>query len=50
VLCVETGTTYPSISAAARAVYVTPKCIYDALDHPTKTSASYTWRTPTKRM
>ena len=44
VLCVETGTTYPSISAAARAVYVTPKCIYDALDHPTKTSASYTWR------
>ena len=50
VLCVETGTTYPSISAAARAVYVTPKCIYDALDHPTKTSASCTWRTPTKRM
>jgi DNA-binding transcriptional MerR regulator len=50
VLCVETGTTYPSISAAARAVYVTPKCIYEALDHPTKTSASYTWRTPTKRM
>jgi hypothetical protein len=50
VLCVETGTTYPSISAAARAVYVTPKCIYDALDHPTKTSASYTWRTSTKRM
>ena len=50
VLCVETGTTYPSISAAARAVYVTPKCIYQALDHPTKTSASYTWRTPTKRM
>jgi hypothetical protein len=44
VLCVETGTTYPSISAAARAVYVSPKCIYDALDHPTKTSASYTWR------
>ena len=44
VLCVETGTTYPSISAAARAVYVTPKCIYDALDHPTKTSASCTWR------
>jgi hypothetical protein len=44
VLCVETGTTYPSISAAARAVYVTPKCIHDALDHPTKTSASYTWR------
>ncbi len=50
VFCVETGTTYPSISAAARAVYVTPKCIHDALDHPTKTSASYTWRTPTKRM
>jgi hypothetical protein len=50
VLCVETGTTYPSISAAARAVYVTPKCIYDALDHPTKTSASYTWRSCPKRM
>ena len=44
VICVETGATYPSISAAARAVYVTPKCIYEALDHPTKTSASYTWR------
>ena len=44
VLCVETGTTYPSISAAARAVYVTPKCIYEALDHPDKTSASCTWR------
>ena len=44
VLCVETGTTYPSISAAARAVYVTPKCIYEALDRPDKTSASYTWR------
>ena len=50
VLCVETGTTYPSISAAARAVYVTPKCIYDALDHPTKTSASFTWRSSTKRL
>jgi DNA-binding transcriptional MerR regulator len=50
VLCVETGTTYPSISAAARAVYVTPKCIYEALDHPTKTSASYTWRSSPKRM
>ena len=47
VLCVETGTTYPSISAAARAVYVTPKCIYEALDHPTKTSASFTWRSCT---
>jgi hypothetical protein len=47
VRCVETGTTYPSISAAARAVYVTPKCIHDALDHPTKTSASYTWRSCT---
>ena len=46
VLCVETGKVYPSLSAAARAVYVTPKCIYDALDHPTKTSASYTWRSP----
>ena len=44
VLCAETGKVYPSLSAAARAVYVTPKCIYDALDHPTKTSASYTWR------
>lgn len=44
VLCVETGVTYPSISAAARAVYVTPKCIYEALDHPDKTSASFTWR------
>ena len=50
VLCVETGKTYPSISAAARAVYVTPKCIYDALDHPTKTSASCTWRSSTKRL
>jgi DNA-binding transcriptional MerR regulator len=47
VLCVETGTTYPSISAAARAVYVTPKCICEALDHPTKTSASFTWRSCT---
>ena len=44
VLCVETGTTYPSLSAAARAVYVTPKCISSALDRPDKTSASYTWR------
>lgn len=47
VRCVETGTTYPSISAAARAAFVTPKCICDALDHPTKTSASYTWRSCT---
>jgi hypothetical protein len=47
VLCVETGTTYPSISAAARAVYVTPKCISTALDDPTKTSASCTWRSCT---
>jgi len=44
VLCVETGITYPSLSAAARAVYVTPKCISCALDRPDKTSASYTWR------
>ena len=44
VLCVETGITYPSLSAAARAVYVTPKCISSALDDPTKTSASFTWR------
>ena len=44
VLCVETGITYPSLSAAARAVYVTPKCISSALDRPDKTSASYTWR------
>jgi len=44
VLCVETGITYPSLSAAARAVYVTPKCISTALDRPDKTSASYTWR------
>lgn len=50
VRCVETGIVYPSISAAARAVYVTPKCIYDALDQPTKTSASYTWRSATKRV
>ena len=50
VRCVETGTTYPSISAAARAVYVTPKCIHDALDHPTKTSASFTWRSSPKRL
>ena len=49
VLCVETGTTYPSISAAARAVYVTPKCIYEALDDPTKTSASFTWRSAPQR-
>lgn len=44
VLCVETGKVYPSLSAAARAVYVTPKCISTALDDPTKTSASFTWR------
>jgi hypothetical protein len=44
VLCVETGKVYPSLSAAARAVYVTPKCISSALDDPTKTSASFTWR------
>jgi hypothetical protein len=44
VLCVETGITYPSLSAAARAVFVTPKCISTALDKPDKTSASYTWR------
>ena len=44
VLCVETGITYPSLSAAARAVYVTPKCISSALDRPDKTSASFTWR------
>jgi hypothetical protein len=44
VLCVETGITYPSLSAAARAVYVTPKCISCALDKPDKTSASFTWR------
>jgi len=43
VLCVETGIIYPSVSAAARAVYVTPKCISCALDRPDKTSASYTW-------
>ena len=48
VLCVETGTTYPSLSAAARAVYVTPKCISCALDDPTKTSASFTWRSAAK--
>jgi hypothetical protein len=48
VLCVETGKVYPSLSAAARAVYVTPKCISTALDHPTKTSASYTWRSVAK--
>ena len=44
VLCVETGKVYPSLSAAARAVYVSPKCISTALDSPDKTSASYTWR------
>ena len=44
VFCVETGITYPSLSAAARAVYVTPKCISSALDRPDKTSASFTWR------
>jgi DNA-binding transcriptional MerR regulator len=44
VLCVETGKIYPSLSAAARAVFVTPKCISTALDRPDKTSASYTWR------
>jgi DNA-binding transcriptional MerR regulator len=44
VLCVETGITYRSISEAARAVFVTPKCISCALDRPDKTSASYTWR------
>ena len=44
VLCVETGKVYPSLSAAARAVYVTTKCISTALDKPDKTSASYTWR------
>ena len=44
VLCVETGITYPSLSAAARAVYVSVKCISCALDRPDKTSASYTWR------
>ena len=44
VLCVETGITYRSISEAARAVYVTTKCISTALDDPTKTSASFTWR------
>lgn len=44
VLCVETGKVYPSLSAAARAVYVTPKCISTALDRPDKTSASFTWR------
>jgi hypothetical protein len=47
VLCVETNITYPSISAAARAVYVTPKCISTALDDPAKTSASFTWRSCT---
>ena len=44
VLCVETGITYPSLSEAARAVYVTTKCISTALDRPDKTSASFTWR------
>jgi hypothetical protein len=44
VLCVETGKVYPSLSAAARAVFVTPKCISCAVDQPDKTSASYTWR------
>lgn len=44
VLCVETGITYRSISEAARAVYVTTKCISAALDRPDKTSASFTWR------
>ena len=44
VLCVETGITYRSISEAARAVYVTTKCISTALDRPDKTSASFTWR------
>jgi hypothetical protein len=44
VLCVETGKVYPSLSAAARAVFVTPKCISCALDKPDKTSASFTWR------
>ena len=48
VLCVETGKVYPSLSAAARAVYVTPKCISCALDRPDKTSASYTWRSVAK--
>jgi DNA-binding transcriptional MerR regulator len=50
VVCVETGVVYPSISAAARAVYVTPKCISEALDHPSKTSASCTWRSVTPRV
>jgi DNA-binding transcriptional MerR regulator len=44
VLCVETGKVYPSLSAAARAVYVSVKCISCAVDKPDKTSASYTWR------
>jgi hypothetical protein len=44
VLCVETGKVYPSLSAAARAVFVTPKCISCAVDQPDKTSASFTWR------
>jgi hypothetical protein len=44
VLCVETGKVYPSLSEAARAVFVTPKCISCALDKPDKTSASFTWR------
>jgi DNA-binding transcriptional MerR regulator len=44
VLCVETGKVYPSISEAARAVFVTPKCISCAVDKPDKTSASFTWR------
>jgi len=44
VLCVETGITYRSISEAARAVFVTPKCISCAVDKPDKTSASFTWR------
>lgn len=44
VICVETGIRYPSVSAAARAVYVTPKCISVAIDRPDRTSASFTWR------
>jgi DNA-binding transcriptional MerR regulator len=49
VICIETGKRYKSISAAARDVYVVPKCIYDALDKPHKTSAGYHWKSDPAR-
>jgi DNA-binding transcriptional MerR regulator len=49
VICIETGKRYKSISAAARDVYVVPKCIFEALDRPNKTSAGYHWRSDPPR-